>query len=225
MEQSERILGRIISIFMVFRGFFTGYFVGKFNQANKTLMKKYRIFALFGLLICSCKGQTQPIELNTTPKRVFEKSIYYSSITSDKFFASYRGADFVNRVDVAHRLSNYVADTLGKYLKMEYKLGNYKKIDFESTKIETNKYHPDSVFYTIEMPLISVSKCDAFTCIDHRGSWASRIKKTDSDLQEFITKISIHPSHKAEVKLFRTEFGLYEYWVQFRHPEIQSNCK
>jgi hypothetical protein len=75
------------------------------------------------------------------------------------------------------------------------------------------------------MPLLSVDACDAFTCIDHRGSWISLIKKTDADLNEFIAKISVNPNHKEEVKLFTTEFGLYEYWVQFRHPILQENCK
>jgi hypothetical protein len=191
----------------------------------KTEMRKYRVFALFGLLICSCNGQTESIKLNSTLKVVSKKSVYYSRITSDQFFASYKGPDFQNGEDIAHQLSNFVADTLGKHLKSEFNKNQFKKIDFENTKIETLKYHPDSVYYTIQMPLISVSRCDAYTCIDHRGSWASWTKKTDSDLQKFITKISCYPNHKEEIKLFRTEFGLYEYWVQFRHPILQSDCK
>lgn len=187
-------------------------------------MKKIIIIAFFGLLLCSCQGQTE------SPKHMTERIIepleplYYSKITANEFFASYKGADFVNGDDIAHQLSNFVADSLGKLLKSEYKKGNYKKVDFEKTKIETLKYHEDSVYYTIKMPLKSVSKCEAYTCIDHRGSWISLIRKTDSDLKEFISKISVAKNHKEEIKLFKTDFGLYEYWVQYRHPVLQEDC-
>jgi hypothetical protein len=108
---------------------------------------------------------------------------------------------------------------------MEYKNGRFKKIDFNKTIIKTEKYHPDSVYYTIKMPFLSVTECEAFTCIDHRGSWISLVRKTDSDLKDFVEKISIEPNHKEEIKLFKTDFGLYEYWVQFRHPVLQKDCK
>jgi hypothetical protein len=75
------------------------------------------------------------------------------------------------------------------------------------------------------MPLKNVSACEAFTCIDHRGSWISLVRKTDSDLKEFVSKISVEPNHKEEIKLFTTDFGLYEYWVQYRHPILQKDCK
>ena len=188
-------------------------------------MKNSLIIAFFGLLICSCKGQTDSMkrvkETVVSPK----KHLYHAKINSNEFFASYKGADFVDGDDIAHQLSNFVADSLGKHLKSEFKKGKYKKVDFKNTIIETYKYHPESVYYTVTMPLLSVDACEAFTCIDHRGSWISLIKKTDADLNEFIAKISVNPNHKEEVKLFTTEFGLYEYWVQFRHPILQENCK
>jgi hypothetical protein len=179
----------------------------------------------FSLLIYSCQGLTKSKPLVKHKIVKPKKSIYYCKIRPNEFFASYKGADFVNGDDIAHQLSNFVADTLGKHLKSEFINGQFKKVDFNNTIIETFKFHPDSVYYTIKMPLINVSKCDAFTCIDHRGSWISLVKKTDSDLKEFVSKISSNPNHQEEIKLFTTEFGLYEYWVQFRHPIIQEDCK
>jgi hypothetical protein len=189
-------------------------------------MRNFRLFVLYAVVLYSCQGQTEHYNKHRNKiEAKLEMPIYYCKIKSNEFFASYRGADFVNGDDIAHQLSNFVADTLGKHLKSEYKKKKYKKIDFKNTKIETLKYHPDSVYYTVKMPLLKVSACDAFTCVDHRGSWVALVDKTDSDLKEFIEKIKVNPNHKEEIKLFVTDFGLYEYWVQFRHPVIQENCK
>jgi hypothetical protein len=180
---------------------------------------------IFGFFLFSCKSQTEPKKTSEEPQKNLSKKVYTAKITQKEFFASYKGADFVEGDDIAHQLSNFVADTLGKHLKMEYKNGRFKKIDFDKTIIKTEKYHPDSVYYTIKMPFISVTACEAYTCIDHRGSWISLVRKTDSDLKDFVEKISIEPNHKEEIKLFKTDFGLYEYWVQYRHPVLQKDCK
>jgi hypothetical protein len=182
-------------------------------------------FLIFITLISSCSESQNRTELSHFKLQNKTEHIYHSRISSNEFFASYKGADFVDGDDIAHQLSNFVADSLGKHLKSEFKKGKYKKVDFKNTIIETYKYHPDSVYYSVKMPLLRVDACEAFTCVDHRGSWISLIKKTDADLNEFIAKISVNPNHKEEVKLFTTEFGLYEYWVQFRHPILQENCK
>lgn len=188
------------------------------------MMRNISVVLFCGLLFYGCHSQTKSLKQTKESSTIKDKSLYYSKITSTEFFASYKGADFIDGEDIAHQLSNFVADTLGKYLKIEYKKGNYKKVDFDSTRITTYKYHPDSVYYTIKMPLKRVSPCDAYTCVDHRGSWISLVRKTDSDLKEFISKISVNENHKEEIKLFTTDFGLYEYWVQFRHPIIQEDC-
>jgi hypothetical protein len=188
-------------------------------------MKNIKLLIFSGLVLSSCQGQTDSIKHQKKIEAKTEKPIYCCKIKSNEFFASYKGADFVDGDDIAHQLSNFVADTLGKHLKIEYKNGRFKKIDFNKTIIKTEKYHPDSVYYTIKMPLKRVLACDAYTCIDHRGSWISLVRKTDSDLKDFVEKISIAPNHKEEIKLFKTDFGLYEYWVQFRHPALQKDCK
>lgn len=188
---------------------------------SKRMISVFLTLSLF--LSCSETPKKQITKKKETIQE--QPSIYKVKITQKDFYASYTGPDFLNGEDIAHQLSNFVADTLGKYLKAEFKKGNFKKIDLEKTKIETNKNHPDSVYYTIYMPLSSVTKCEAFTCIDHRGSWVRNIKKTDNDLHEFITSISKSTNHKEEIKLFQTSSGYYEYWVQFRHPILQENCK
>lgn len=196
------------------------------SEINLKKMKNILLFGFLVFLFFACQGQTKSKQKISKKSKIgIDKPIYHCVISQNEFFASYKGADFINGEDIGHQLSNFVADSLGKYLKSEYQKGAYKKVDFKETIIQTLKYHPDSVYYTIKMPLKIVSACDAFTCIDHRGSWISLVKKTDSDLKDFISKISIDPNHKREVKLFTTDFGLYEYWIQYRHPILQKECK
>ncbi len=189
-------------------------------------MRNIFIFTFFGFLVYACHSQKKSKQkINKGYSITFDEPLYNCKITPNEFVASYKGADFINGADIAHQLSNFVADTLGKHLKSEFKKGLYRKVDFDKTEIQTLKFHPDSVYYTIKMPLKNVSVCDAYTCIDHRGSWISLVEKTDSDLNEFLSKISVEPNHKEEVKLFTTEFGLYEYWIQYRHPILQKDCR
>lgn len=191
----------------------------------KNFSRNLFVASLAIVLFLSCTQVPKQYKSKSTVAPKEEQSIYKVKITKKDFFATYTGPDFLNGEDIAHQLSNFVADTLGKYLKAAFKKGNFKKIDFEKTKIETNKNHPDSVYYTIYMPFSSVTKCEAFTCIDHRGSWVRNTKKTDNDLHEFVTSISKSTNHKEEIKLFQTTTGYYEYWVQFRHPILQESCK
>ncbi len=176
-------------------------------------------------VIASCANKPKQKKIIKTVKIERLQPIYNVKITSKNFYASYKGPDFVNGNDIAHQLSNFVADTLGKYLKAEYRKGQFKKIDFDKTIIKTLKNHPDSVFYTINMPFKNVSSCEAYTCIDHRGSWVNNKRKTDNDLKEFVLSIQTSPNHKEEIKLFKTNSGLYEYWVQFRSTDLQKKCK
>lgn len=175
--------------------------------------------------MASCANKPKQKKIIKTEKIARAQPIYSVKITSKNFYASYKGPDFVNGDDIAHQLSNFVADTLGKYLKSEFRDGKFKKLDFDKTIIKTLKNHPDTVFYTVNMPFQNVSSCEAYTCIDHRGSWVNNKRKTDNDLKEFILSIQTSPNHKEEIKLFQTNSGLYEYWVQFRSTDLQKKCK
>ena len=74
---------------------------------------------------CSRNVSKKPDKQEFLKKKTIQ--LYTAKITQKEFFASYKGADFVDGDDIAHQLSNFVADTLGKHLKMEYKNGRSKK--------------------------------------------------------------------------------------------------
>ncbi len=158
------------------------------------------------------------------------------SIRIDKtgLYGIYKGVEFadtgdVSRRDVAHRFSNRVADTLGKYLKAQFKAGNYLSIDFQKTKITTAGMDlKDSVVYCITMIFKSEKKCDASTGIEHCGSWSqdeitSRyfLKKRLVELKKSLQKISVG---KPNVHFYKTAEKFQEYWIQFKHKDYQRDC-
>ena len=158
------------------------------------------------------------------------------SIRIDKtgLYDIYRGVEFadtgdVSRRDVAHRFSNRVADTLGKYLKAQFKAGNYLSIDFQKTKITTAGMDlKDSVVYCITMIFKSEKKCDASTGIEHCGSWSqdeitSRyfLKKRLVELKKSLQKINVG---KPDVHFYKTAEKFQEYWIQFKHKDYQRDC-
>ncbi len=156
-------------------------------------------------------------------KSEFEKEeIYKVSIVKDTFYAAYNGPDFYAGEDIAHQLSNYVADTLGKYLKAQYKSGKFTKVDLKNSQIAIISTGKDSSNFTMKMPLIKVSKTDATTCIDHRGSWVNNIQQVEFDLREFLSALKAKGFYDIEKKRFETESGYYEYWIQYKHPALQS---
>jgi len=154
----------------------------------------------------------------------------YCKIENNQLNARYEGPEFLNDRDTAHLLSNLVASELGKHLKLAFKKGNFLKIDFENTKIET-KGNPkfqypseEKVIYTIQMPLLKVkNSCDAFTGVEHRGTWGRNDIETGFPewIQNLKNKIAVG---EIESKLFKTKEGFKEYWVQFKHRSFQSDC-
>ncbi|MEY4861743.1 MAG: hypothetical protein RL059_1447, partial [Bacteroidota bacterium] len=88
------------------------------------------------------KKSLQKISVGKPNVHFYKTTEKPDSIRIDKtgLYGIYRGVEFadtgdVSRRDVAHRFSNRVADTLGKYLKAQFKAGNYLSIDFQKTKI------------------------------------------------------------------------------------------
>lgn len=152
-------------------------------------------------------------------------------IENDRLLASYEGPEFLNDRDTAHLLSNLVANELGKHLKMEFGKKNYIKVDFKNTKIQT-KGNPqfrypseENVKYTIEMPLLKVKNaCDAFTGIEHRGTWARN--DIETGFPEWIQKLKNQIAvGEIESQLYSTPEGFKEYWVQFKHRNYQGKCR
>ena len=106
------------------------------------------------LLLCGCSfGQTS----STANPPTSTVMVWDCSETS--CYGKYSGPEFKNGEDVAHQFSNRVADTLGKYLKAQFKAGNYLSIDFQKTKITTAGMDlKDSVVYCITMVFKSEKK-------------------------------------------------------------------
>jgi hypothetical protein len=193
----------------------------------------YYSLSLFILLfftnctLSTTENQSVEVKSSNAPKIETKVSC---EITDNKLLASYKGPEFLNGRDTAHLLSNLVADKLGQYLKSEFKKGNFLKIDFENTKIET-KGNPqfsypseEIVHYTIEMPLLKVkTKCAGFTGVEHRGTWARN--DIESGFSEWIQKLKAQIAvGNIDSKLFKTPEGFKEYWIQFKHKSYQGDC-
>ena len=175
--------------------------------------------------------------LTTTKKETIEvrKTNYKTKVSckieNDKLLASYEGPEFLNDRDTAHLLSNLVASELGAHLKKEFNKKNYLKVDFKNTKIQTKgnpqfRYPSEEIVtYSIEMPLLKVKNaCDAFTGIEHRGTWVRN--DIESGFQDWILKLKSQIAvGDIESQLFKTPEGFKEYWVQFKHKSFQGNCK
>jgi len=152
-------------------------------------------------------------------------------IENDRLIASYEGPEFLNDRDTAHLLSNLVANELGIHLKKEFSKKNYLKVDFKNTKIQTKgnpqfRYPSEEIVkYTIEMPLLKAKNaCDAFTGIEHRGTWARN--DIETGFPEWIQKLKSQIAvGEVESQLYSTPEGFKEYWVQFKHKGYQEKCK
>ena len=182
------------------------------------------------LLFTNCTLATSKKETIATRETVVKTKVS-CKIQNDKLLASYEGPEFLNDRDTAHLLSNLVAHELGAHLKKEFNKKNYLKVDFKNTKIQTKgnpqfRYPSEEIVkYTIEMPLLKVkNSCDAFTGIEHRGTWARN--DIESGFQEWILKLKSQIAiGVVESEFFKTPEGFKEYWVLFKHKGYQGNCK
>lgn len=188
-------------------------------------------------VLIACKTDRTKKEDEKNKREIQLKREKPDSIRIDKtgLYGIYRGVEFsdtgdISRRDVAHQFSNRVADTLGKYLKAQFKAGNYLSIDFQKTKITTAGMDlKDSVVYCITMVFKSEKKCDASTGIEHCGSWSQSeitsryfLKKRLVELKKSLQKISIG---KPDVHFYKTAEKFQEYWIQFKHKDYQGDCE
>ena len=188
-------------------------------------------FSLLMLLLFTNCTLTTTKKETTEVRKTSYKTKVSCKIENDKLVASYEGPEFLNDRDTAHLLSNLVASELGAYLKKEFNKKNYLKVDFKNTKIQTKgnpqfRYPSEEIVtYSIEMPLIKVKNaCDAFTGVEHRGTWARN--DIESGFPEWILKLKSHIAvGDIESQLFKTQEGFKEYWVQFKHRAYQRNCR
>jgi hypothetical protein len=76
------------------------------------------------------------------------------------------------------------------------------------------------------MPFKRVAKCDAFTGIEHCGSWNYQpiifLNKRFKELREGLSeRCSVGNS---AYQFYKNEEGFQEYWIQFKHKDYQADC-
>lgn len=134
-------------------------------------------------------------------------------------YGTYSGPEFVDGSDVAHQFSNQMAAVVGNKLKELYRANNYSKVDLQKIKMTTlGMYNKGEVEYALFIPFIKVEdSCEAKTSFDHRGGWGHK-PNLDKVLTEFAKVKSL------EYQFTTTPEGLTEYWLQWRHNQLQANC-
>ncbi len=192
---------------------------------KKTLTINFLFIAVLGIGLNSCQTKKKKLK-SFQPKKEIKQVKYPNDsirITKDFFFANYEGAEFNQDGDIAHQLSNRVADTLGKYLKAAFTKGDYLALDFDHTKITTEGLDlKGSVNYCIQFPFLHTNKRDAFTGIEHCGSWDNESNYSlNKKLQERLINLQKMSIGSIKTKQFTTAEKFKEYWIQFKHKEYQ----
>ena len=198
--------------------------------------KTYLIALISLLLFVECnttnnKQNKRKIKEEERKSEIKRKPNYSVTIDQNGLYGTYKGLEFVDTGDVmyndvAHQFSNFVADTLGKFLKASYKAGNYYSIDFKKTKITTKGMDmKDTVVYCINMAFKKTDKCGASTGIEHCGSWGGQeddlLKKR---LDETIQKLAAISIGRPKTCKYVTKEKFKEYWIQFKHKNYQGDC-
>jgi len=196
----------------------------------------YLIALISLLLFVECnttnnKQNKRKIQEEERKSEIKRKPNYSVTIDQNGLYGTYKGLEFVDTGDVmyndvAHQFSNFVADTLGKFLKASYKAGNYYSIDFKKTKITTKGMDmKDTVVYCINMVFKKTDKCGASTGIEHCGSWGGQaddlLKKR---LDETITNLAPLCIGRPKTCKYVTDEKFKEYWIQFKHKNYQGDC-
>ena len=200
-------------------------------------------FLTFLLLITSCGGTSELKETRfsfenpeDTSSRVLERYKYYidTPVCNDEGCSGvYKGVEFVDAeymqklkltgTDIAHNYSNIMARYVGDKLKELFKSKKYSKVDFKKIKMTTHGMGDRDryVEYRVYIPFVRVDKKrQAMTGFDHSGGWGHTpdLKKRKRDL----LKGRIVKNRKLYVSpLYKTPEGLEEYWIQWKHTDLQ----
>lgn len=186
-------------------------------MVNFVSMLRFIFFLL--IVACSASDSTQKdeeLEAICSP--------YEFYIDDTIAMACYWGPEFLNGEDIGHQLSNYVADSVGKYLKWSFGQNDYKRILLDSIKLDVQYVSGDTVEYSIQIPLEKAKRCEATTCIDHRGSWVDNRKIADAQHKEFLQNLKKAGYQRIQSNLF-TSGTLYEYWVVFNRASDVVECE
>ena len=114
-----------------------------------------------------------------------------------------------------------MSGAVGNQLKKLYHKGTYSQVDFENIVMTTSGMGSGFVVYYLSVPFIKVDKkCEAFTSFDHVGGWnhTPALQKRKSELSSLL----LHKDTLYISPLKKTPEGLEEYWIQWRHKEVQK---
>ena len=149
---------------------------------------------------------------------------------------TYKGPEFDDNGDVAHKYSNTMATAVGNKLKELYDAGTYVKVDMEKIKMSATSVHNNEnsnpTVVTITIPFVKVTdKCEAYTSFDHVGGWGHtpELDKRKTELKKLlIPGETFDVSEEKNTNPNSPDFpdgSLNEYWIQWKEKTRQSNCK
>jgi hypothetical protein len=181
-------------------------------------MRFLLFFFLLSLFLFSCDSRKD--------KDIKEILAEQSQLTCDAFgcYGEYFGPEYSNGSDIAHQFPNLMADSVGVHLKRLYKQGKYHRVALDGIKMSTEGMGTGTVHYIVEIPFWRLEqKCLATTAFDHVGGWGHKpaLKQRKAEL----SKELLFDDYLDVSKLKSTPEGLQEYWIQWRHKEVQAGCE
>ncbi len=167
--------------------------------------------------------------INDNQKVIKVKSqnpIDYNQITCDRAacMGIYNGPEFIDGEDIAHQFSNQMAKAVGDQLKVLYEQQAYSQVDFANITMTTKGMGTGRVKYHLTIPFKAVKeKCEAYTAFDHVGGWNH---KPALAKRKRALKKALMPGHQLKISALKTTpEGLQEYWIQWQHKVVQSDCQ
>lgn len=141
-----------------------------------------------------------------------------------------------NCSDIAHQYSNVITKAVAAKLKELYNSGNYVKVDLDNIKLSAtsvnNKCNQNQTTYSVIIPFIKVSnKCDARTGFAHVGGWGHtpELQNRKMEIWGYIppgkSRNTVVDNLLDVSQLTKTQTGLEEYWIQWKHWDYQSECE
>ncbi len=148
-----------------------------------------------------------------------------STIKCDDFGCEgqYKGPEFINGDDIAHQFSNKMSAKVGDQLKKLYAQKKFVKVDFNKLTMYTEGMGTGNVIYSLNIPFEEVNTaCEAFTSFDHVGGWNHSPALEARKKQ--LSKALLAGDSLDISSLKTTPEGLQEYWIQWRHKQVQASC-
>ena len=182
-------------------------------------MKKLIILLVISFSLLTCRNS---IDTKSQAKSK-HKSDSEITCTDRNCEGTYVGPEFTNGSDVAHQFSNKMSGKVGNRLKELYRNHQYSKVDFSNILMTTAGMGSGNVTYFLSIPFKEVeNNCDAYTSFDHVGGWNHKpaLQSRKSELRKLLL-----PDGELDIsELKTTKEGLQEYWIQWKHREVQREC-